>query len=71
MGKKRKPVEIFSMSVVCPTTGNLISVDPKMVSFRGLSQECEICGSHCTVDMDIGICPSCGQTHPVTILTEY
>jgi hypothetical protein len=68
---KRKPVELISVRVKCQETESIFSVPIRNLSFRGWAQDCEICGSHSGVDMDIGICPSCKQTHPVTILMEY
>lgn len=68
---KREPVELLSIKVKCPSTGKSFSVPAKTLSFRGWSQECETCGSHGGVDMDIGKCPECGKTHPVTTLQSF
>jgi rRNA maturation endonuclease Nob1 len=68
---KRDPVKLLNVSVRCPTTGKIVKVLFKRLSFRGWERKCITCGDHGGVDMDIGICPSCGDTHPVTILMEY
>jgi len=69
--KKRRPVELVSLVIKCPEGQNNVVVPAKSVSFRGWSQDCAMCGSHGGVDMDIGPCPSCGKTHPVTILQSF
>jgi|WetSurSiteA1Bulk_404760.scaffolds.fasta_scaffold12900_6 hypothetical protein len=71
MSKKRQPVELVSLVIKCPEGKHNVVIPAKSVSFRGWEQECSTCGSHGGVDMDIGPCPSCGKTHPVTILMGY
>lgn len=69
--KTRQPVEFVSINAICPTTGEIMRIKKEQISFRGWSQECETCGSHGGVDMDIGVCPACGKTHPVTVLMGH
>lgn len=61
---------IVSIEFLCPKTKEQCLLKLSDVYFAGREGECEICGSHGSVDMTIEKCPSCGKEHKV-ILNEW
>jgi len=71
MTVKKEPVKITRIEFICPTTNTNTSVPLSSVSFRAKMSSCIKCGDNTIIDLDVGLCPACNRTHPVTILRSF
>ena len=65
---KEKKVEKYEMILryTCPVTGNQAEASGADLYFNGNEQECEVCGSHGVVYVDVK-CFHCGKHHEVEL----
>ncbi len=67
VAKKKKVIKATfeSLKIRCPKTEKIVSVPAKKVSWRGWESECDMCGGHGGVEMDITC--SCGEHHDIEV----
>lgn len=60
-----KEINIVSVTIFCK--GEEVMVPWDVVDFTASVDECECCGDHGEVKLEIWDCPNCGKRHEVSV----
>lgn len=56
-----KDSKLNTLSILCGNCKDLFDVEASSVSFSSTSSQCDICGNHGEVELDLYVnCPHCG-----------
>ena len=64
-----KQAKLHSIKIRCPKTNKLVNIPGAIVEMgaNAADDDCEMCGSHGYVRIDIDKCPSCGKRHDIEL----
>jgi hypothetical protein len=63
--KAKRKAEVKAISIYCPNKKRIVSVPLVNLSWNAHADECEICGTHGDVSVDVS-CP-CGKSHEIEL----
>jgi hypothetical protein len=63
---RNKKVSIIGIKIYCPTLAKNVIVKKESLYWSGGESECEMCGSHGSVDVVINKCV-CGKKHEICL----
>lgn len=58
-----------TIQYTCDNNPVSIVVNPDL-DISSWEEECDLCGSHSSVDVNIRKCPNCGKNHTITITSD-